>query len=628
MATDRVNHTRGNRSVVKRALPFLAVVLALLPVALYAWLGQYTRPIIDDYYTLRIGRELGAWNGMLFHLNVWSGSYTNFYLKSAMARLDAFAPPVTTWLLVACWLMAAIWLTRAVSRLYFKRPGWKLIVVIAASIVSASIHAQYSRQSFYWHAASLPYSLPIAIQTMYFALLAGSPYRSATGKGIALRAMAGALLCFLSAGTGEISVVFQATLLSLCLLIALALSRGQTRRNIMLLLGSGWLVTIISLLIQINTPGVGIRLQSQGEWFGLVIHDGRELAVAILDFTFRNIGHQRTFAGFALLYCVSFSATLFHFQPRPASAPDTEFRLNRFLLWLGLLSQLLLLPLLWMHRSDVPQVLGRFSPAYTAVIITNFLSMLVCAAALFLRRRISAALARNSCHARYVLCAAISAALMLFMMTQLRSIHWRAASYFYLSTLLILMLFAGQLSSWLGDRQLYRYFLLAVMVTLVAWVLFGAVLFTAFRALGYVSLRVLAQPAGAMALLGLVWGVCLGCLIKQWIHEWGVSQQGISWLGLCGAIVALMIGASIVSSQIRLIPDFARFAREWDDRHLSILDQRDQGVRDVKVRPLSFDMQRFLGLPSDPASRFRYALGYYDVDSIVEVASLAAAPRD
>ena len=67
MVTDCGSNSRSVIGAVKRALPNLALLAALLPLALYAWLGQYTRPMIDDYYTLRIGRELGAWEGMLFH---------------------------------------------------------------------------------------------------------------------------------------------------------------------------------------------------------------------------------------------------------------------------------------------------------------------------------------------------------------------------------------------------------------------------------------------------------------------------------------------------------------------------------------------------------------------------------
>ena len=159
MVTDCGSNSRSVIGAVKRALPNLALLAALLPLALYAWLGQYTRPMIDDYYTLRIGRELGPWEGMLFHYNSWSGGFVNFYIKSAMAPLDTLAPAVSTWLLIALWLIAAFWLVRmSLPRLGIGRSPWRLVLAAAASIVTAMIFAQYSRQTFFWHAAAIAYS--------------------------------------------------------------------------------------------------------------------------------------------------------------------------------------------------------------------------------------------------------------------------------------------------------------------------------------------------------------------------------------------------------------------------------------------------------------------------------------
>ncbi len=622
MTTDSAGNTRSILSAVKRAFPYLAVLAGLLPVLLYAWLAQYMRPMIDDFYTLRIGRELGPWDGMRFHFKSWSGGYTNFYIKSAMAPLDTLAPAATSWLLIALWLMAALCLTRGLlPRFRIERTGWKLELVVAACIITASIYSQYSPQTFFWHAAVIPYALPLAILTMYLALLAGSPLNSATGKQIAWRAVAGTLLCFLSAGFNEIVVAIQATWLTWCLLVSLALCRGKVRRNLMLLLGFGWLATLASLLIQGSSPGVTLRLEAESMLLGMAISDYLGWVDQALGIAIQLIGRRRIFGGFALLFCVSFGVSLCYFRPRANCSPDKAYRLSSPLLWLALLAQLLLLSLLWAHQSDDPQVFGRFSMAYTVTIFANAVLVLLCAMIFWQRRRISVAITRNMRFAWISLCAALAAACILFWLTQFRSIHWRASSYFYLSSLLILSILAGQLSGWLRDKQLRRLFLLSVLSTLVPWVLLGTTVFIGLVAKGHVKGRILTPASYFMVFSALVWGASLGCLIKQWLCERGASQHWVSRLAMCGAIVALMIGAIIVSSQLRLVPDFARYAREWDERHQSIIDQRDQGVRDVTVWPLSFNMHRFLGLSDDPEVRFRYALGYYGLDSISEVES-------
>ncbi len=518
------------------------------------------------------------------------------------------------------WLLAALCLARGLLPwLGVKQPGWPLVFLVAAATVSASIYAQYSPQALFWHSAAIPYAAPLAILTFYLALLAGSPLYSAIGKQIAWRAAAGALLCFLSAGFHEIAVTLQAILLTLCLLIALALCRGNVRHNLTLLLGFGWLATIASLLIQGNSPGVALRLDAESMSLGLAIGDYFERALQAFGIAIQLVGQRRIFGGFALLFCISFGVSLFYFRPRANSSPDYTYRLSAPLLWLALLAQLLLLSLLWAHQSDDPQVFGRFSLAYTVTIGANALLVLFCVIGVWQRRRISIALAQNARLVWLSLCAALAAALILFGLTQIRSIHWRASSYFFLSALLTLTILAGHLSRWLRDKQLWSFFLVAVLSMLVAWVLLGSSVFIGLVAKGYVKERTLTPAAYAVVISGLVWGACLGCLIKQWAHDRGASQKCIARLGICSATVALVIGVGIASSQLRLVPDFARYAREWDARHQLILEQRDQGQLNVKVRPLSFNMPRFLGLSEDPEVQFRYALDYYGVDSITEV---------
>lgn len=622
MESNRVSLFGAILKITKRLLPYAAVSLALLPVILYTWLAWRTRLIIDDYYLIRIGRELGAWDGMRFHLNTWSGGYTRYFYKSAIAPLDTWAPAVTLSLILLLGLIAAVWLVRGLLPwLGIKRPAWSLTLVVASSVITASIYGQYTWQSYFWHPAALCYSMPLMLLIFILALVVNSPLRGLFSPQILWRTVAGAVFCFFSAGIGEISAAVHATVLTLCLLITLVFTRGRVRRHVMVLFGAAWLATALSMLIQLNQPGVAIRMQAETEQFGPAIFDGWESAIGVLDYMIRKIGHPPAFAGFAFLFCIMLGATLFYLRPRPVDTSYTDSRLNRGLLLLGLLAQLLLLPLLWAHRSDDPQILGRFSPAYTVVVAVNAIFISFCALALWRRRQISAALTRNSRLAWHCLCAVIAATLMLFCFTWLRSIHWRASSYLYLSTLLLMALLTGQLSFWLRDGQLRKLFLLAVLSIVVVWLLFAAIVIAAFSSIGYVNERILSSVSSATVLAGSVWGMCLGSLIKQWAHERNANQRGVRRLGLCSALAAIVLGAGIVSSQVRLIPDFARYAREWDNRHQMILYQRDQGVRDVKVRPLSFDMYRFLGLTDDPAVRFRYALDYYGVDSITEEAA-------
>ena len=77
----------------KRSAVFqwLIAALALVPLILYAWLGQFSRLMSSDYCTVAFGLEKGAWDYMVWKLNTWAGGYANWFFKGAMAPLDILA---------------------------------------------------------------------------------------------------------------------------------------------------------------------------------------------------------------------------------------------------------------------------------------------------------------------------------------------------------------------------------------------------------------------------------------------------------------------------------------------------------------------------------------------------------
>ena len=66
----------------------------------------------------------------------------------------------------------------------------------------------------------------------------------------------------------------------------------------------------------------------------------------------------------------------------------------------------------------------------------------------------------------------------------------------------------------------------------------------------------------------------------------------------------------------RLIPSLQRYAAEWDERHQYILDQRDAGVREITVKPLSFNLARHVRAAQIHMHECPWE--YYGVDKIVQ----------
>ena len=593
-------------------LSWLAAALALAPTALFAYLGQFSRMMSDDYCQIALGKEMGAWDYMIYKLNTWSGGYANWFFKGAIAPLDTLIPQMMPALIVVLWLVGLSWLVfQRLAHLQTDKPRRAFAVAIAALIVAASVNAFYSPQSFYWYAASTHYTLPLALLTVYMALAFWLTKRTRLPIwGLA----AGGLLCFISAGASEIFIVFQLTFLALCLLAIFAFLRGSVRRSHALIFGVGWLATLIGLAIQLSAPGIFRRAAVDAQQSGQPIRSIPTLAAETLRLTFETIGHPPAFAGFVMLMAVGLLVMLANDKPQVAPKAAKPIRLALPPLWLGLIFQLLYLPLLWGHASDQPQFFGRFSGGYMIVVGLHFVFIIGFPLLLWQRGRLQTQLQRRERGLSFFVSALLITALLLFAFTQFRSIHYRAATYLFTSSLMFMVILFWQLSSLSAAR---RFSSLAVFAYAAAVICMAAIIGAALFGRGFVDGRILAPGAGLLALSGLFWGVCLGYLVKN-IPPSQASQSWIRLLKSAGLALVLVIGIGIARGQAARLPALQRYAQEWDARHQQIIAMRGGGQKTIEAAALTWDLAddiRIITLADDPANRC--ARLYYDVDAIV-----------
>ena len=595
---------------------WLIAVLALVPVALFAYLGQFSRLLADDYCIISLGRELGAWGYMTHKLDTWGGGYANWFLKGAMAPLDTLIARITPTVIIVLWLAGLSWLVFQIL-IYLKIDHSRraLSVALSALIVAATIHAFYSPQSFYWYSASTQNALSIALLTIYMALALWLARRRGRLWGI----IAGAALCFIAAGSSEVFVAFQAIFLTFCLLAVFAFLPPPRRRGHLLIFGSGWLATLAGLVIQLSSPGIARRAAIIEEYIGPLNREMPLLLDRTLGWTFDYLGHPQVFLGLVMLLALGLLVMLARYKPQPVpkSAPPVKLALP--LLWIGLMFQLVWLPLLWLHISDNPQFLGRFSNRYMAIVLFNAVFILSFLVLLWQRKRIQAALQERE---RGLLTVGYIMALMfvfaaLFAVTQLRSVSFRISIYYlFTSLLVVLVLLTWQLSSLFPSGEARRFGLLALYSSGIGLVSMTAIVFMALFGRGHVDFRILAPTACLLVLPGLVWGVYMGWLLK---HCGLSSQAGRVWSRLLerGSLaVVLIIIMGIVQSQVALIPDFRLYAREWDVRHQEIIAMSDSGQTAIEVVPLTYDLADYLGLTPMAYSPMGCSEQYHGVDLI------------
>ena len=241
---------------------WLIVAIALAPAGLFAYLGQFSRLMFDGYCSIALAREKGVWGYMVYMLDTWGGGYANWFLKGAMAPLDILVARITPPLIVGLWLVGLAWLVfQGLARLGINGLRRALSISIAALAVAASIHVFYSPQSFYWYSSSTQNALPLALLTMYMALALWTAQRRREDALSLSGIIAGGLLCFITAGSGEPFVAFQTTFLTLCLLAIFAFCRRRGGAHILPVFGVGWLATLAGLVIQLSAPGIVLRVE-------------------------------------------------------------------------------------------------------------------------------------------------------------------------------------------------------------------------------------------------------------------------------------------------------------------------------------------------------------------------------
>lgn len=602
--------------------------LASAPVALYAYLGQFSRIIADDYCYMAMGQSM-AWGITRYEFNHWSGSYAALLFKDIMAPLDVLVPRVMPTVIIALWLVGSYWLVfQVLAHLKIDRSRRTLALALAAFIVTASIYAFHSVQSFYFYSASARHTLPIALLTIYLALAYWTIGR-ADGRRFYWGVIAGGMLCFISAGGSEVFVTFQAVFLTLCLLMSMAFLRNGVRRAGMLAFGVGWLTTLAGLSIQLNSPGVANRSARLYERFGVGPLDWNMTSLASKTFhwTIDYIGYPQIFLGFILLVAVGLLVMLIRYKPPAGLKASQAVELAAPSLWLGLILQLFYALALGVHLLFHGQNLRHFSREYMAIVVLHIVLLLGFGVLFWRRKQINAQL-RKCDPGLLSVCSVIAfvfAFVLLFFLTYAKeSLHPHPPDnprpdYLLMSFLVFMGVMLWWLSSALSSAVARKYGLLVFCLHGMGLVCMTAIVFVSLFGRRHVDLRILSANAWLLTLLGLVWGLFFGWLLK---HHPPASRFGQAWVKLFksgGLAVMLTITAGIALGQAALIPHFQRYASEWDARHQQIIIRRNSGQNIIRFAPLTWDLADhldfidFLGTEEGGTCDDRY----FDVDALV-----------
>jgi len=583
--------------------------LSLLPMLLFAYLGLHTRPMSDDYCYIRTSATMPLLEFVLYWRDRWDGSFSDYALRDLLGPLGFKVAALFPAILIGVWfIITAMLTTKCLKLLKVERQRLAIAISLSALLVAAICSGLYGKNALYWYAASVRYSVSAVTLTLFLLLLLHADGQAASRLRFTAFVVAGGALCFVGAGFAETVAIAQFLCLSF-LFGALWLARPHSGRYRLAVAGAGWLATVVGMLVIVTAPGVAHRVAWERALSPeLTRRVPEQLLSQTMQTWFDRLSDPDLLASFILLLAAGLFLTLSIVK---AAAPDSgpTIRLRRNPLRFGLLAQLLLLPLVWLHQSADASILGRFSAAYAVVILCNAALIVGLAFTLWQRERVNGFLRERE---YFVPAVALGIILLLFALTQFRSIHWRAQAYLWISCYSLLLVLA-----WLLLRQLpvskIRGFIIGMgCLILASWAAIAAVAFAGHYFTPTDTARTFTFAAHLAVWQGLAWGLYLGYTIGVGKATAGARLR--RWLNCLALLAVLALSARIVAEQLSLLPKFQQYASEFDARHASIIEQQAAGKRQITVAPLSFNLERYLKVARLQSNDC--PLLFYNVDDI------------
>lgn len=588
----------------------IAVIFAvsLTPLLLFSYLGMHSRPLSDDHCHIYSAKQLDFVEYLIYWRGRIDGSYSDYMARSLLSPLDTEVTKLFPSILIGVWILStSALLAKGLKLLRVQRYRRVIALVLSMQLVTAICSGLYSETALYWYAASVKYSAPMISLTFYFLLLLHAARGPLGRRKKQLITLAGGLLCFISAGFAETLSIALFVSLSILLSALWARSRGVYFQRCFPILAASWFAVIASMLLMITAPGVAERMAKERNWTPeLVSLTNEDLLIQTWNTMLDRIADPAVFAGFGLLLAAGVILGLHIAKPnrhKSCAQPPGA----RGFLFFGLAAQIVLLPLLWSHTSDETVWFGKYSTVYFAVIACN--AILIGGLLLLLRKQnlYDAIFTRFCgvlpCIALLLICATVA------LTNQHRGIHWRAYIYLWLSCQSMLFVIAVLLS-WHLPRLYRRGFYISLASLFVITSLsIAAIALTGQVVSGADIKRTFTFANHLIVWQGLAWGLFLGSSIKACCAQ--TRGRGL-WLLRSSALLTMaLLLFGIIGDQLALLPKFQQFARDYDQRHLSILSQRESGERRIKTAPLAFDLARYLNVSTVHANLC--AAQYYEL---------------
>ncbi len=259
-----MNQTSNKPASIKNIsniVVWVGIVSSAIALAVYIYLGTFTRYMADDYCLLVD----------LNHGNLFTASYDK-YLTSSNRFSNLFVMGVgelfgsgnlayMPGILILLWVAGLVWLGDELKKLFglpIARPVILLVAELAAVLTFYQLPNLF--QSVYWRPGQVTYFTPVVLFTFLAAGLVRAS-RLQAGRALVWLAPLFAFLAFFIGGLSETVGAFHITALALAILGILFFDKSPRRKPALTLLIAALTGAVLALVAMFLSPANALRLE-------------------------------------------------------------------------------------------------------------------------------------------------------------------------------------------------------------------------------------------------------------------------------------------------------------------------------------------------------------------------------
>lgn len=251
----------------------LAVLLTVLP---FFFISLYNHPSADDFCFAVKANSLGFWETQLDYYNNWTGRYMATALLTVRptdynALADYKLLPIFLFVLFGASVF--IFISKLLPNATLKDRGLLSFVIFFLYIFKTPNMSE----AFYWLPASITYQLALISTLLLFSVILH--LQEQKGKSKIYYTILGSLLCIVTVGFNEISMMLLLIILFLWLLFS-SYRKKKLDWSLLILL----LVTIVASGVVVIAPGNAARMSVKADKFqlGFSINQSIKLATTFI----------------------------------------------------------------------------------------------------------------------------------------------------------------------------------------------------------------------------------------------------------------------------------------------------------------------------------------------------------